>query len=144
MTTADEVQGIRRPRPILTEDNHEFWDAAKEGRLVAQRCTNCGRLHHPPRPMCPHCHSLERSLVTLAGAGSVYSYSIIHYPQSASFEYPIIAVLVELDEGIRMLSNLVDVEPSDVQIGMPVVLRGFASTKDDWAVPVFGPRGSEQ
>jgi hypothetical protein len=131
---------VRRPAPILTEDNHTFWEAAREARLVGQRCGDCGRLRHPPRPMCPACHSLQRQVVDLAGTGVVYSYSILHHPQHPSFSYPIIAVLVDLDEGVRVLSNLVDAHASEVHIGMAVQV-GFESTADDMAVPVFRPRG---
>jgi uncharacterized OB-fold protein len=125
-----------RPAPVLTEDNQLFWDAAAQGRLVAQRCRGCGRLHHPPRPMCPDCHSLEREVVELAGVGRVYSYAVLHHPRNPRFDYPLVAVLVDLDEGIRVVSNLVGVEPADVRIGMPVRVA-FAPAADDTAVPVF-------
>jgi hypothetical protein len=129
-----------RPAPILTEDNHCFWDAARKGQLVAQRCSGCDRLRHPPRPMCPWCHSLDWDVDELSGRGSVYSYSILHHPQNPAFDYPVIAALVDLDEGIRVLSNLVEVEPGDVVIGMPVVV-GFRPTLHDGRVPVFRPAG---
>lgn len=127
-----------RPAPILTEDNHAYWEAAREGRLVTQRCGRCGRLRHPPRPMCPTCHAVEHEIVDLAGTGVVYSYSILHHPQNPAFTYPVIAVLVDLDEGIRIVSNLIDIEPSQVRIGLPVQVR-FEPTRDDMAVPVFTP-----
>lgn len=130
-----------RPAPILTDDNHEFWDAACDGRLVAQRCTGCGALRHPPRPMCPHCHALEHELLVLAGTGTIYSYAILHHPQHPAFDYPVIAVLVDLDEGVRIVSNLVDVAPGDVTIGARVEVR-FVPTADDGAVPVFAPIGT--
>jgi hypothetical protein len=133
-----DAAAAERPGPILTEDNHGFWEAAREGRLVTQRCGQCGRLAHPPRPMCPSCHSLDRELVDLAGTGVVYSYTILHHPQHPSFDYPVIAALIELDEGVRILSNLVDVAPGDVRIDMRVGVR-FAPTRDDMAVPVFAP-----
>jgi uncharacterized protein len=132
--------GVQRPAPILTEDNHTFWEAAREARLVAQRCRDCGQLRHPPRPMCPACHSVERQVVELAGTGVVYSYSILHHPQHPSFSYPVIAVLVDLDEGVRVLSNLVDAGAGEVHIGMAVEVA-FESTADDMTVPVFRPRG---
>jgi uncharacterized OB-fold protein len=125
-----------RPAPIITDDNHLFWDAATEGRLVAQKCVACGRLQHPPRPMCPTCHSLEMTTVDLAGTGSIYSFAILHHPQHPAFAYPLVAVLVDLDEGIRILSNLVDIDPRDVRIGLPVEVR-FAPTRHEQAVPVF-------
>jgi uncharacterized OB-fold protein len=134
----------QRPAPILTEDNHEYWDAAKEGRLVAQRCSECSRLRHPPRPMCPACHSLGHTVTDLAGTGVVYSYSILHYPEFPGFTYPVIAALIDLDEGVRVLSNLVNIEPGDVRVGLTVAMQGCEATKDGGAVPVFGPRGRRQ
>src|ERR1700730_17585396 len=103
-----------RPAPIRTEDNQFFWDAATQGRLVAQRCGSCGRFHHPPRPMCPECHSVESDIVELSGTGQVYSYAVLHHPQNPKFTYPLVAALVELDEGIRLVTNLVGVEPGEV------------------------------
>ena len=135
-----DAAAVARPAPILTDDNHAFWDAAREGRLVTQRCAGCGRLQHPPRPMCPSCHGLDLEIVDLAGTGVVYSYSILHHPQHPSFDYPVVAALIDLDEGVRILSNLVDVPPEEVRIGLPVEVR-FVPTRDEMAVPVFAPRG---
>jgi uncharacterized OB-fold protein len=128
-----------RPAPEVTHDNRGFWDAAVEGRLVAQRCRACGRLQHPPRPACPACHSLDLEFIDLAGTGTIYSYAILHHPQHPSFDYPVVAILVELDEGIRLVSALVGVAPTNVHIGMPVQVT-FEPTADDLAVPVFIPR----
>jgi uncharacterized OB-fold protein len=125
-----------RPAPIRTEDNRFFWDAAAQGRLVAQRCSGCGRFHHPPRPMCPVCHSLDYEIVELSGTGQVYSYAVLHHPRSPRFTYPLVAALVDLDEGIRMVTNLVGIEPADVRIGMPVRVA-FERTADDGRLPVF-------
>jgi hypothetical protein len=125
-----------RPSPIVTEDNHEFWDAVRAGRLIAQKCEECGHLRHPPRPMCPRCHSLRHSLAELSGLGELYSYSILHYPQFPSFDYPVIAVLVDLVEGIRIVSNLVVDDASKVRIGLPVKVT-FAPSANDGKVPVF-------
>jgi uncharacterized OB-fold protein len=138
MTEAGEVS---RPAPLLNDDNHFYWAAAREGRLVTQRCEHCGRVRHPPRPMCPACHSLEFEIVDLSGDGVVYSYTILHHPQNPAFEYPVLAALVDLDEGVRVLSNLVDVDPRDISIGMPVTVD-FRSTRHEGAVPVFKPRAT--
>jgi uncharacterized protein len=125
-----------RPAPSVTEDSRFFWVAAAQGRLVAQRCLGCRRLHHPPRPMCPNCHGLEHEEVELSGRGRVYSYAVLHHPQNPKFAYPLLAALVELDEGIRLVTNIVGVEPSDLRIGMPVRVT-FAATAGDMSVPVF-------
>jgi uncharacterized OB-fold protein len=130
---------VLRPAPIVTEDSLAFWQAAAEGRLVAQQCAGCGRLRHPPRPLCPSCHSTEQTMVDLAGTGVVYSYSVLHHPQNPAFTYPVLAVLVELDEGVRILSNLVGTDPGSVSIGLPVEVR-FEPTADGKAVPIFVPR----
>lgn len=131
----------RRPAPVLTEDNEGFWTAAAEHRLVVQRCTACQRVLHPPRPMCPGCGSIELDFVDASGRGTVYSYAILHHPQNPAFDYPVLAALIDLDEGVRVVTNLVEVEPADVRIGMPVEVT-FAATAGGGAVPVFRPVGS--
>lgn len=89
--------------------------------------------------MCPVCHSVDHELIDLAGTGTVYSYALLHHPQHPAFGYPLVAALVELDEGVRLVTNLVDVQPAEVRIGMEVEVR-FEPTADDMAVPVFAPR----
>ncbi|HWD55648.1 MAG TPA: Zn-ribbon domain-containing OB-fold protein [Acidimicrobiales bacterium] len=136
-----EQDTVSRPAPVVTEDNHWFWDAARDGKIAAQRCSGCGRFRHPPRPMCPWCRSLEFEITDLSGRGEVYSYSILHHPQNPAFDYPVIAALIDLEEGVRVLSNLVDVEPEDVTIGMLVEVD-FRPTLRDGRVPVFRPKAA--
>jgi len=140
------VADAARPAPILTDDNAVFWEAAREHRLVAQQCGSCGRLRHPPRPMCPHCRSLAIDVVELSGRGTVYSFSIIHYPPTPFFDYPVLAVLVDLDEGIRLVSNLVDVDPASIGgtslVGARVTVDWVAA--DSGAeLPIFRLTGSD-
>jgi uncharacterized OB-fold protein len=137
----DPPRAPRRPAPIVTGDSKAFWDAAAERRLVAQRCAECGRFRHPPRPMCPACHSLAVEVVELSGRGILYSYSVLHHPQHPAFDYPVLAALVDLDEGIRMVSNLTGVEPAAIRIGMAVEVE-FEACEGGAAVPVFRPRAS--
>jgi uncharacterized OB-fold protein len=127
-----------RPAPIVTEDSAAFWDAADEGRLVAQRCAKCGRLRHPPRPMCPECRSLDVEIVDLSGRGTLYSYALLHHPRHPAFEYPVVAALVDLDEGIRLVSNLVGVDGDGdgIRIGMAVRAE-FVETEGGHRIPVF-------
>jgi uncharacterized OB-fold protein len=89
--------------------------------------------------MCPNCGSLEWTVVDLSGRGTVYSFAVLHHPQNPQFDYPVIAALVDLDEGIRVVSNLVDIPPGQIKIGDPVEVC-FAATVDGMAVPVFRPR----
>ena len=132
------MSAMARPAPIVTEDSAAFWDAADEGRLVAQRCAECGRLRHPPRPMCPECRSLAVEIVDLSGRGTLYSYALLHHPRHPAFEYPVFAALVDLEEGVRLVSNLVGVAPDDIRIGMPLQVE-FTETEGGHQVPVFRP-----
>jgi uncharacterized OB-fold protein len=122
----------------VTDDSAVFWDAAAEHRLVAQRCAGCGVLRHPPRPMCPHCGSLEFEVAELSGQGTLYSYALLHHPQHPAFDYPVLAALVDLDEGIRLVSNIVEIDTADIEIGMRLEVT-FVATAEDRAVPVFRP-----
>jgi uncharacterized protein len=128
----------RRPAPILTDDNSYYWEGAAAGRLVAQRCSDCGVVRHPPRPMCGHCHSLAFEVIDLSGRGTLYSYAILHHPRSPAFDYPVRAALVDLEEGIRVLSELTEMPTDDIRIGMALEV-GFVPTVDGYAVPVFSP-----
>ncbi len=89
--------------------------------------------------MCPHCHSLDYEAAELSGSGTVYSYAVLHHPQNPNFTYPLLTALVDLDEGVRMVTNLVGVAPADAWIGMPVQVT-FVPTAGDMQVPVFAPR----
>lgn len=137
----DSVEAVlpSRPPPVLTDDNEGYWMAAQEGRLVVQQCHGCGRFRHPPRPMCPDCHSLERGWHEASGLGVIYSHALLHYPQHPAFDYPVPAVLVALDEGVRILSNVIDVERHAITIGLPVQVD-FVPVADGFSVPVFRPR----
>jgi uncharacterized OB-fold protein len=130
---------MNRPAPVLTDDNEGWWLAAAEGRLVIQHCTTCDALHHPPRPMCGECRSTDLDWIDAAGTGTVYSYALLHHPQHPAFDYPVPAVLVDLDEGVRVLSNLVGIDPQAIRIGLPVRVD-FEPAGDDLAAPVFRPR----
>jgi uncharacterized OB-fold protein/acyl dehydratase len=127
-----------RPRPALTQDNRFFFDGAKEHKLLIQRCSNCGVLRHPPRPACAQCRSFEWEPVTASGRGTIYSFVVNHYPQIPAFDYPLVIALVELEEGTRLVANVVGITPQSVAIGMPVV-AGFEDFDDDLTLPVFRP-----
>ncbi|HEY1737350.1 MAG TPA: OB-fold domain-containing protein, partial [Acidimicrobiia bacterium] len=89
-------------------------------------------------PMCPACGSLAWQPREMSGHGSLYSYGILQHPQHPAFDYPVLAALVELDEGVRIVSNVVDVDPADIRIGMRVEVT-FESTVGGSVVPVFRP-----
>jgi len=125
-----------RPAPVLTPDTAFFWEACARGELVAQRCGDCGELAHPPRPMCPRCHSLRREIARLSGRGEVYSWIVPRHPAPIGFAEPPVVALIQLDEGIRLVSNLIGVATDQVRNGMRVTVE-FAATAGGYAVPVF-------
>jgi len=129
----------RRPRPAITGDLAFFFEGTRNGQLLVQRCDGCGRLRHPPLPACPHCRSLDWQPVPLAGTGTVYSYVVVHHPQVPAFDYPLPIALVELDEGVRMVGQLVGVDPSAVRIGQPVAVE-LTPVDDELTLPFFRPR----
>ncbi len=128
-----------RPDPVYTADAAFFWEGADRGELLCERCSGCARLRHPPRPMCPHCHSTERTAVALSGRGQVCSWIIQRHPAPVGFTEPPVVVLVDLEEGIRLVSNLEGIALADLRRGLPVEVA-FAATRGGHSVPVFRPR----
>lgn len=125
-----------RPDPIQRIDTAFFWKGCENGEFLVQKCEPCNALWHPPRPMCPTCHSLEKTYVPLSGKGTVLSWARQVRPASYFFEESPFVILVELEEGIRMLSNLESDTPPE--FGMTVEVD-FAKTTGGKAVPVFKP-----
>jgi len=109
-----------RLAPAISPDTEFFWTGLREHKLLIQRCKGCGTLRNPARPMCPNCRSLDWEAIESSGRGTVYSYVMPHEPKFPFFEYPYIVVLVELAEGVRLVSNLCEIDPADVTVGMPV------------------------
>jgi uncharacterized OB-fold protein/acyl dehydratase len=132
------ADGSKRPRPALTHDNSFFFEGAARGELLIQRCSSCGKLRHPPRPGCPYCRSLEWDTVTSTGRGTIFSFVVVNHPQAAGFEYPLPVVLVELEEGTRLISNVVGIAPEDLKIGTPVEID-FRTYAEDLTLPYFRP-----
>ena len=129
-----------RPRPAVNLDNTFFFEGAKDGKLLIQRCTSCGALRHPPGPMCPQCQSLDWEAIEASGKGTVYSFVTNHYPQVPAFDYPLNVALIELEEGVRLISNVVGVDAEAVEIGMAVEVV-FTAFDDELTLPQFQPVG---
>ena len=130
---------MRGIQPLVGRDDRFFWDGVALGELRLQRCSACARLRHPPRPMCPGCHSLEWTTERASGRGTVYSYVIPRHPPAPLDEEPPIIVLVELDEGARLVSNLRAVAPGEVRVGMRV--EAFFDDVAGVRLPQFRPLG---
>ena len=124
--------------PTTTPDTRFFWEALKEERLLIQRCTGCRTLRHPPRPMCPACNSLAWDTIAASGRGAVHSFVMPRHPPLPWFDGTYIVALIDLEEGTRLVSNLCEVDPTDVRIGMPVELF-FARFDDGLVLPQFRP-----
>jgi len=131
----------RKPLPHPTPETQDFWDAAKAGELRLQRCNDCAKVYFPPRPFCPACASRSVSSVRASGRGRLYSYVINHRP-APGFEAdaPYAVAVVELDEGPRMMTNIVDTEqtPEALQLDMPVEVS-FEAVSDTISLPKFRP-----
>ncbi|WP_206613429.1 bifunctional MaoC family dehydratase N-terminal/OB-fold nucleic acid binding domain-containing protein [Parahaliea mediterranea] len=129
---------VRRMRPVRNEDTRFFWEGVEAGELRVQRCGGCQTLRHPPSSACPHCQSLEWTPQRVSGRGTVYSFVTMHYPEIPPFDYPNLIALVELEEGTRLVSNLVGVSRHDVRIGMPVQVE-FAEVEPGFQLHQFRP-----
>ena len=97
-----------KPRPLIDDLTRPFWDAAKEHRLVIQRCQDCSHFNHPPRPVCDACHSETLTFEQVSGRGTIYSFSVMHQPNVAGFadELPYLNILIELEEQQRLFLRL--------------------------------------
>jgi len=114
------------PRPVPDQDATTafFWEGAATGQLLLQRCRQCRRFQYPPDVACTFCQSEDLEVTRVSGSGTVYSFAVVNRPLHPGFrtKLPYIVAIVELDEqpGLRMLTNLLEVVPETVTIGMPV------------------------
>lgn len=131
------------PLPQPSAEAQPFFDALRERRLVVQRCASCGVLAHPPRALCPACHDAAFEWVAVSGRGEVYSYVVTHQAVHPAFadHTPLATVEVALAEGPRMVSNLVDVPPEQVAIGLPVEVV-FKEVAPEVVLPLFRRRNA--
>ncbi len=127
------AQERKIPAPPVLPDAQPFWDAASEGRLVIKRCADCGEVHYYPRAICPHCLSGNTEWLDTAGEGSLYSFSTMRRGEVA---YTV--AFVTLDEGITMITNVVDCDPATLQVGQRVHVT-FRATDGGPPVPCFSP-----
>lgn len=113
------------PRPVPDADTAPFWAAAADHRLVVPRCDACGRWIWQPRPLCPACHTPDPVWREVTGDGRVVSWTVVHPPVLPVWaeETPFTLLLVELDEGVRMVGRLVDADPARLHHGSRAVLR---------------------
>lgn len=112
------------PLPEFHGDYQEFWQGCKRQELVIQRCKDCGWYRHYPRPLCPRCHSWNTEWAKVSGKGNLWSWAIVTHPidpvVSDKVPYNVVEVELVEQEGLRLISNLIDCEMEEFYIGMPV------------------------
>jgi hypothetical protein len=131
------VSGLPRPDPT-DEDDAAFWATLGDGELRIQRCAECGTYRHPPRPVCARCGATAREWHAVTGAGEVWSFTVVHPPTLPAFadRTPYGAVVVRLDEGVFLVSNLVDCEAPEIEVGHRVALA-ITTVEPGLALPLF-------
>lgn len=126
-----------RPLPVPDGDTKPYWDAAREHRLVLQRCDECQNAIFYPRSVCPHCMSDRISWIEAMGTGTIYSYTVVHRaPAQFVDDAPYVVALIDLSEGVRLMSNIVGSPPSDVRIGAAVTVV-FDDVTPEITLPKF-------
>lgn len=138
--TQDPSAQRRFDLPTIEDETRAFWDAAAQGRLMIGWCRPCKEAFYYPRPFCPKCWSEEVDLREASGRGTLYTYSVVHFHDLPPFKdrVPYVVAMVDLDEGVRLSTNIVECEPADLRIGMPVSVV-FQPVTDDIRIPVFRP-----
>lgn len=132
-----------RPLPVPDADSVEFWEGCNAHELRLQECRNCGEVRHYPRSHCPNCRSAEARWIKATGRGRIHSFVVIYRALHPAFQekVPYVVALIELEEGPRMISDLIDCDPAQVTIGMPVTIV-FEDTKSQVSIPHFRRGGN--
>lgn len=133
----------KKPLPVPTPETQHYWDGAKAGELRLQRCKDCSKVYFPPRPFCPECASRAVEVFKASGKGTLYSYIINHRPAPGFEDEGLYAIaVVELEEGPRLMSNIVDCEqtPEALQLDMALEVT-FEKVNEDITLPKFKPAG---
>lgn len=129
------------PIPPTSERTQPHWDAARDGKFVHERCDDCGHRPFPPRAHCSKCGSRALAWEAVSGRGRVHTFTVAHrapHPKLAG-QLPLVVAVVELEEGPRLVTNLVDCDPEKIEVGAAVEVRFEANDDSDVSLPVFTP-----
>ena len=129
---------ITTPVPEPRPETIKFWEGCKAGEFRLQKCDDCGKVIFYPRAICPGCMSSNISWITSSGKGQVYTFSIHHRGATPAFKTPYVVALVDLEEGVRVMTNVVNCDVNDVKIGMKVNVI-FEPLTDEISLPKFQP-----
>jgi len=137
--TGPITQPVPKPAPEPDEVSLPYWTAAREGRLVVQRCTSCGKAQFPPDLLCRYCQQPDPPFVGIDGRGTIYTFAIYTRSFSPAFEVPYALALVTLDAcpEVRMMTNIVEADLAELAIGDAVEVT--FEKRGDWALPQFRP-----
>ncbi len=126
--------------PMVEPESEPYWAALRDGKLLLKLCASCGKHHSYPRPFCPHCWSDDVSWVEAGGGATLYTHSVVYRNDLPPFgpQVPYIAAVVDLDEGPRMMTRIVNCEADQLAIGMRLQVHTEAVT-DDISMAVFAP-----
>jgi uncharacterized OB-fold protein len=140
---SDVVGETARSEPPMSSESTPFWDATRAQRLLVQWCLTCDRPVFYPRAVCPGCLGTDLEWRTSVGTGRVYAVTVEHRPQDPRMasRAPYAIALIDIDDGWRMLSNVVDCDPSEVTVGMPVSVT-WEPLPDGRHLPLFSPLGA--
>jgi hypothetical protein len=135
---------ISKPIPAITPDMRDFFEGARAGRLMVQKCDSCGTLRFPAHDLCSMCNSTASRWVPVSGRGEVFSFNIMHqlYHPGFAKEVPYAVVMVELEEGCKFVSNLLGIKPHEIRSGMPVEVT-FEKLNDEVSMPKFRLRAAK-
>ena len=131
-----------KPLPAPDADSAPYWDGCKQHRLLIQRCEACASFRFPAGPVCPNCNSREARWMPASGRGTVFSWIVVRHPVPAEVygaEVPYTVALIDLEEGVRMASNVIGCEPETLHAGMRVSVH-FDDVTPEISLPRFRPR----
>ncbi len=135
------MANYEKPLPFIHDETRPFWEGTKKHELWLQKCRDCGKFRYYPRSICPNCFSYNTEWVKVSGRGTVYSFTVSNRPGTAAFRknVPYNIAIIELEEGVRMMSNIVSCKQEDIEIGMPVEVV-FDDVTPEVTLPRFRPR----
>ena len=140
---SQDKQEYNKPLPMPYSVSQGFWEAARQHELRLQKCLQCGHLRYPPSPACLGCLSAEAEWAKLSGRGTVYTFTIYRHAFGRQWtdDVPYNVAIIELQEGPRMISNVVGCPLEEIEIGMPVEVV-FQGITERFSLPKFRPVGS--